>query len=94
MDAELGESCDLRVLEKVSKETHSLLTRILVDLPDEGFDSLAELNAALHQRAELDAHEQNLARREQLKRKYLAGEEWQSDLPKAEEPDIVESDGA
>jgi DNA primase len=94
IDGELEESCDLRILERVSSGTQSLLTRILVDLPDEGFDSLAELNAALHQRSDLGLREQTVARREQMKRKYLAGEEWRGELPKAEETDIVESDGA
>jgi hypothetical protein len=93
VDGELEERCDIRILERVSEENQSLLTRILVDMPQEGLDSLAELNAALRQRSELDSREQSLARREQLKRKYLAGEEWRGDLPKAEETDIAEGDG-
>ncbi len=94
IDNELDERCDIRILERVSVENQSLLTRILVDMPQEGLDSLAELNAALRQRGELDSREQSLERREQLKRKYLAGEEWRSDLPKAIDTDIAEGDGA
>jgi DNA primase len=81
MDAELDESCDLRILEHVAPETQSLLTGLLADLPDEGMDSLAEIDAALRQREQLGLREESAVRRQTLTRKYLAGEEWRSDLP-------------
>ena len=81
LDPELKERADVRLTERVSAPAQSFATRLLAEMPEEGFDALAELEAALKQREFLREKELNEERRRALDAKYAAGEDWREELP-------------
>jgi DNA primase len=91
-DAEFGESADARMQGSFQNdETESMAARLLADQPSEGLDALAELEAALQRRDKLLERAQRESRREQLHRKYAAGEDWRGEIPQDETDDAHES---
>lgn len=91
-DAEFGEGADARLQSSFQDDdTESMAARLLADQPSEGLDALAELDAALQRRDKLLERAQRESRREQLHRKYAAGEDWRGDLPQDEDDSADES---
>ena len=81
LDPQIEDAADVRVVERVSPEAQSTAAFLLAKMPDDGFDAVAELEAALRHWQRLNERAEREERRRVLEAKYAAGEDWREELP-------------
>ncbi len=90
-ESEFDESADARMQGSFQdEETESMAARLLADQPSEGLDALAELDSALRRREKLLEKAHRESRREQMTKKYAAGEDWRGEIPQDDEAESAD----
>jgi len=80
LDGELGERCDKRLLDRAQESIHAVVGRLLMEMPEGEIDLIAEIETLLDRRRQLLEDERKQARRQEIQRRYHAGEDWRQEV--------------